>query len=132
MAVFGPAWGQEPGWAADGRGQCIPCSNLYAYGSKTPKGIFFLCYFAFCRKPLFPHPAEGEERKSQEGNLNFTKSLAVLTEPGICRELLPSDGPPGCGCELSVTSVTLSLALLWHWLHSTCPDQIFCTSSLWI
>lgn len=94
MVLFG-AQGSE--CAADD----VPFSNLNAFGNRTPRGgLLPPTYFAFYSKLLFSSPADSEERKNQVGNLNFTKSLAVLTEVRIHGELLLIAGPfsPGANC----------------------------------
>jgi len=94
LVLFG-AQGSE--CAADG----VPFSKLYAFGNRTPSGgLLPPTYFAFYSKLLFSYPADSEERKNQVGNLNFTKSLAVLTEVRIHGELLLIAGPfsPGANC----------------------------------
>lgn len=90
---------QGSGCAADGV-QRVPFSMLNAFGNRTSRGTFFLPPTVFYSKLLFSYPAEGEERKNQVGNLDFTKSLAVLTEVRIHGELLLITGPldPGANC----------------------------------
>lgn len=78
------------------------------------------------------NPSSPSSGKKQKGNLNFVKSPALLTQPGIHRKLSRSDGPGGSRCKLPVTLAAFPLALLQHGVQSMCSHQIFHTSALWI
>ena len=65
---------------------------------------------------------------NQKGNLNFVKSPAVLTHVGIDRDLLVGDGQVEITCHLCC----FSTVLLQCWAQTSCSDQIFSTSALWI